>query len=74
MNFNSIWPIIWGGLLIVTGVYWLKKRSIGIGIEGRPALFYIKGNVAIILGIIMIVAGIAIFRNYEILSFLNFNY
>jgi hypothetical protein len=74
MDLYSIWPIVWGGLLIVTGIYWLKKRSIGIGIEGKPALFYIKGNALIILGMLIIIVGIIILLNPQIMTFLNFKF
>lgn len=74
MEFESIWPVLWGGLLIGMGVYWIKKRSIGIGIEGRPAFFYIKGKGAIIWGILVIVAGVIILLKPEIISFLSFKF
>ena len=69
MKSDYIWPIFCGGSLIVTGLYWLNKRSIAVKIQRGPKLFRIKGIYAMIFGILLIVTGVVILLYPEILSF-----
>ncbi len=46
-----------GLLCIIQAVYALKTQSVPVGIEGRPASFYITGFPAIIYGILLGLVG-----------------
>jgi hypothetical protein len=49
-----------------------KRKETGIGIEGRPASHYIKGKTSIVIGLLLITAGILILLKPEILNILSF--
>lgn len=51
------WEQIWSGGLIAVGVYWIIKRNVAVGIEGRAPSFYVKGKGAVLLGIAAILVG-----------------
>ena len=52
------WDEIVGIILIVVGLVWIAKKNIQIGVEGREALFYIKGRLASLFGFCMVIAGL----------------
>lgn len=40
---NIEWNLIWGIGAILIGVYWVIKRSVAVGIEGRKLSYIAKG-------------------------------
>ncbi len=60
---NIEWNVIFGIIAIITGLYWIIKRSVPIGIEGKKPSFYAKDNWAILLGIIAIIIGLFFVTN-----------
>ena len=61
MNFE--WNVLFGLIAISTGIYWIIKRSVPVGIEGKKPSFYAKGGWAIFLGIVAIIIGIFFVTN-----------
>ena len=55
---NIEWNLVWGVGVILVGVYWVIKRSVPVGIEGRDPSFIAKGKWAVLLGIIAIILGL----------------
>jgi hypothetical protein len=51
-----------GASCIFTGVLWMYRRTIAVGIEGRVPSHYIRGLLAIFLGVAMVVIGIVMWR------------
>lgn len=47
-----------GVATIVTGLMWVYRRNLPIGIEGRPPSYFLRGVPAVLSGIAMIVIGI----------------
>ena len=46
--------------MVAIGVYWLIRRNVPIGIEGRPASFHAKGKWAVRLSIAAIIFGFVV--------------
>jgi len=44
---------------VVTGITWMRKRSIGVGIEDREPSFFLTGLSAQLVGALMIALGAA---------------
>ena len=61
------WHQIWGIVAVLTGVYYIFKRRIAVGIEGRRPWFYAEGMWAILIGAIVILLGIVVI--FEIIEF-----
>ena len=55
---NIEWNLIFGIGVILVGVYWIIKRSVPVGIEGRNPSFIAKGKWAVLLGSIAILLGL----------------
>ncbi len=55
---NIEWNIVWGVGAILIGIYWIIKRSVPVGIEGKEPSFIAKGKWAILLGIFSISLGL----------------
>lgn len=53
--------------VIAAGIYWIITRRVGIGIEGRPPAFFVRGNAAVLLGVIAVLIGTYILWNPDIL-------
>jgi hypothetical protein len=54
LRFSHIWSIA----LIAAGAYWLIKKKVGVGIEGRKPSFFVQGLWATIIGLIAIAVGV----------------
>ncbi len=54
------WNQLWGALAMLVGVYWILKRKVPVGIEGRPPSFHVAGKWAVLLGIVAIVIGLVV--------------
>ena len=54
------WPQIWGIIAIGVGIYWIIKREVPIGIEGRPPSYHARGKWAVLLGISAIIIGLIV--------------
>ena len=52
------WNEIVGTILIIVGLVGISKKFIQIGVEGREALFYIKGRLSSLFGFIMVIVGL----------------
>ena len=52
------WDEIVSIILIVVGLVWIAKKNIQIGVEGREAIFYIKGRLASFFGFFMVIVGL----------------
>ncbi len=50
--------IVWGVGAILMGIYWIIKRSVPVGIEGKEPSFIAKGKWAVLLGIFAIFLGL----------------
>lgn len=57
---STAWRLIFGIGLAAVGMYWIIKREIPIGIEGRPPSFYARGIWAVGLGILAVVVGLVV--------------
>ncbi len=57
---NIEWNVVWGVGAILVGVYWIIKRSVPVGIEGKEPSFFAKGKWAVLLGIFAISLGLFI--------------
>jgi len=55
---NIEWNLIFGIGVILVGIYWIIKRSVPVGIEGRNPSFIAKGKWAVLLGSIAILLGL----------------
>jgi len=51
------WRHFRGLAVMAVGVYWIVKRDVPIGIEGRPPSFHAKGRWAVVLGTAVIIVG-----------------
>ena len=47
---------------LACGMIWIVKRSIPIGIEGRPPSFFLRGLPAVFAGIAMLLMGIVLLK------------
>jgi hypothetical protein len=56
----KIWPRIGGVGMVVVGVVWIRRRSVGVGIEGREPAFFVKGRGAVLIGAVTIGLGLVI--------------
>lgn len=56
-----LWERIASLLLIATGIVWIRRGEFGVGWEGDPPAFFVRGRTAILCGGILILAGIAFF-------------
>ena len=57
---NIGWHHIWGFGLAITGIVFIVKRSVPIGIEGQPPSFRAKGFLAIAIGVACMVVGLVV--------------
>lgn len=55
---QKYWDQFFGAILIIVGVIWIAKKEIPIGIEGRKPSFQLKGDIAILLGVIVCSFGL----------------
>lgn len=46
-----------GAFCVVTGLWWMFRRSVPVGIEGRAPSFYLDGWIAILAGLSMALVG-----------------
>jgi len=60
---NIEWNLIWGIGAVFIGVYWVIKRSVPVGIEGRKSSYIAKGKYAVLLGITAIIIGLYVATN-----------
>jgi len=60
---NIEWNLIWGIGAILIGLYWVVKRSVPVGIEGRKPSYIAKGKYAVVLGITAIIIGLYVATN-----------
>ena len=51
------WHQFWGLAVIAVGIYWIVRRGVPVGIEGRPPVFHARGRWAVVLGMAAIVVG-----------------
>jgi len=58
---NLGWSQIWGSGVVLFGLVAIKRQNIPVGIEGRPASFYLTGKKAIFVGVIAIFIGLMVF-------------
>jgi hypothetical protein len=49
---------LFSALLIVVGGYWILRREVPVGSEGFPPSFYIRGRWAVVLGAVVVAAGV----------------
>lgn len=49
-----------GVACVATGLLWMIRRSVAVGIEGRPPSFYLGGFAAVITGAAMLAVGVAL--------------
>lgn len=61
--FKAHWHQIWGLGVAIFGVYYAYRRDISVRIEGGATLFQLKGNVASLFGILIVLLGIAVALN-----------
>lgn len=52
------WNQVAGVIIIIVGIVWCIKRTVPVGIEGRPPSFYVEGKWAIVLGALAIILGL----------------
>ena len=45
---------------VATGVLWMFRRSVPVGIEGRAPSFYLGGITAFLAGLVMAVVGVCL--------------
>jgi hypothetical protein len=69
------WRLIFGIGLAAVGIYWIFRREVPVGIEGRPPSFHARGIWAVGLGILAIIWGLVVAfdvpRQFEIDSCLD---
>lgn len=58
MNFG--WNQIWGFGVVIVGIVWILKKDIPVGIQGKAPSFYVKGKIAVALGILTIILGLTV--------------
>ena len=52
------WQQVAGICFIGSGIYWIVKRDVPVGIEGRPPSGNARGKWAVILGVAAIALGV----------------
>lgn len=65
-------PYLFGIILIVTGFYWTIRKEISIRVEGKQALFIIKGFPAVVFGLIVAGLGIWVVLCPDVTSYFSF--
>ena len=56
---HLLWLRLAGALLAITGAVWIRRREFGVGIEGEPPSFHIRGTPAVVAGSIVLIFGVA---------------
>ena len=49
-----------GVACVASGLLWMIRRSVAVGIEGRPPSFYLGGLAAFVVGAALLVLGVAL--------------
>jgi hypothetical protein len=49
---------ILGATCLIAGTIWAVRRSVPVGIEGRPPSFFLRGGGALVAGIALMVFGV----------------
>ena len=49
-----------GAACLVTGLYWMLRRSVPVGVEGRAPSLYLGGWAAVLAGLVIMAFGIAL--------------
>lgn len=57
---NLGWDQIWGFGVVIVGCVMIFSRNIPIGIEGRHPSFYVKGKLAVFIGVLVIAVGLIV--------------
>lgn len=70
---QKYWDQIFGILLSITGVVWIVKRNIPVGIEGREPMFHLKGKISVLIGVIIMIIGIMFIANLINIEWYNWH-
>ena len=54
------WQQVFGLGIAAAGVYWIVKRHVPVGIEGRPPSFHARGWLAVTIGVACVVVGLMV--------------
>lgn len=65
---SDVWPFIWGGGLIIVGICFIWKKEVAVGFEDQKPILTIKGIYAKLIGLVVIIVGILILLNPNIVS------
>lgn len=49
-----------GVACVASGLLWMIRRSVAVGVEGRPPSFYLGGLAAFVVGAAMLAVGVAL--------------
>jgi hypothetical protein len=52
------WHHVWGLGAIALGIYWIVRRDVPVGVEGRSPAFHARGRWAVVLGAGAILVGL----------------
>jgi hypothetical protein len=49
-----------GVVTLASGLFAVRARRLGVGVEGRPPSFYLRGSWAVVSGIVIAILGCAL--------------
>lgn len=49
-----------GVACVATGILWMLRRAVPVGVEGRPPSFYLSGWAAVLAGLAITIVGVGL--------------
>lgn len=63
---GSLWNYAWSSFIVIYGVLVIVKGHINVGVRGRSDNYNLDGNVAVFLGILIVLLGLYCFLNPQV--------